>query len=144
MKLYCSTVKSGVATVFLLLLSLFLSACILVGCDFNTYEPERGIRIQNNTNEVLEIFLDGEFNVDDEVYLGRVSPQDEVFWVTEALFLYDKVTAKDMDGNIVYVVTWTRDDTAGKETYDVYLPSEENEPEKTGDNVTISDNITGK
>jgi hypothetical protein len=42
-----------------------------------------------------------------------------------------------MEGNKVYVVTWTSDDLKDKETYDVYLPP-------AGTAKDDSDNVTGK
>ncbi len=106
MKLLGNIVKIWI---FILLLTIY--SIIMVSC-----EPTIDIRIHNLTDKKLEIFIDG------EVSLGTAIPGGIVVWEIETIYPYYEITAKDMDGNEVYVVGWGRGDLSGKETYDVYLP----------------------
>ena len=123
----------NIAGFWFLVILLVASSFAIVACNIRIipYEPAINIRIHNQTDEALQIFIDG------EVYIGRASPGGEVVWEIERNQPNYKITAKDMDGNTVYVVTWTRNDLKGKYTYDVYFPPKETETES-------SDNITGK
>jgi len=97
--------------------------------------PKIDIRINNMTDGLLKIFIDGEY------YLTTVKPRSTVVWYTDRIGGVYEITAKDLDGNTVYNVTWTIDDLDGKEIYDVYLPPLEDGPESS-DNFTGSDNTT--
>ncbi|MFC2070557.1 hypothetical protein ACFLTB_05260 [Chloroflexota bacterium] len=120
--------------IFLLICSFTFMAYPLVGCTPTVYEPEVDIRIHNQTNETLEIF-------DIDYYITRIEPGGVEVWETAGIFPDYTITAKDMDGNTVYEITWTNDDMKGKEMYDVYLPPSENGAESS-DNGTMSENIT--
>ena len=127
MKSSIGITKIGFLLIFLLALSFAIVAC----------EPLITIRIHNQTDEILEIFIDG------EVSIGMALPGDEVVWNTSGIFPDYTITAKDLDGNTAYILTWTRADMKGKDKYDVYLPPLRKGIENSG-NTTESDNITGR
>jgi len=89
------------------------------------------------TDEPLNIFIDG------ENFLTTVKSSSTVVWHRDRIGGVYEITAKDLDGNTVYIVTWTRDDMKDKETYDVYLPPSGKGIENSS-NITESDNITGR
>ena len=122
-------VKIGVFLIFLTIISFYTVACLPEGCTPFPTEPVVDIKIHNQTNETLHIFIDG------EVFIGKAFPGRTVVWETGSFYPEYKITAKDTDGNTLYIVTWTRDDVIDKETYDVYLPPPEKGTEQ-GDNAT--------
>lgn len=115
MNLYRSTAKIGGLLIFLLTISFAPVACT-GSCTILPIHPLIEISVHNQTDETLQIFFDG------ETFIGEALPGEEIKFETGAIFPDYEIVARDMDGNTVYVVAWTRDDLKGKETYDVYLP----------------------
>lgn len=93
----------------MVILSVALSLA-LVAC-----EPLVTIRVQNQTTEILKIFNDG------EVFVGNASPGEEVKFQIESIYPKYKIIAKDIDGNIVYSTSFTREDVSGNRTYTVII-----------------------
>jgi len=114
----------GAIFVFLLLIPIVIVAYFPGGCSLGPYEPAIAIKIHNQTDEELKIFIDG------EVFLGRVFPGGDVVWEIERIHPHYKITAKDKDGNTIYIATLTGEDVVDKETYDVYFPPSRNNEEK--------------
>ncbi|MFC1991895.1 hypothetical protein ACFLVC_04160 [Chloroflexota bacterium] len=80
-------------------------------------KPGLTVRVHNQANETLQIFWEG------EVFVAEIVPGVEVEFLADGRYSQYKVTAKDTDGNTVYVATWTRDDIKNKNyKYDVYFP----------------------
>ncbi len=104
----------------LIMILLILTVSMLMAC-----EPGIDIRIHNQTDETLQIFIDG------EVFIGDAIPGGEVVWGVARIFPHYTITAKDIDGEIVYTADFTRDDLKGKKTYDVYFPPLEDEAESS-------------
>ncbi len=106
--------------VLLVVLSATLVAC----------EPSLEIQVLNQTDKALKIF-------DDEVLKGTAVAGGELRYKTWAIFSDYFVTAKDINGNVVYSANFTRDDISSKKTYRVVIPS-------TAKGVEQGDNATGK
>jgi len=120
MKSSSGIVKTSFLLIFMVALSFALMAC----------EPTLYITVHNQTDETLQIFLDG------ETFIDKAIPGGEVKFKTAGIFSHYNVTAKGIDGNLLYTANFTRDDLKGKKTYDVYFPPMETDTEN-------SDNVTG-
>ncbi|MBI4187682.1 MAG: hypothetical protein HY529_00575 [Chloroflexi bacterium] len=107
MKLFRNIARLGFLFILLVTISLGIMAC----------EPMLIVRVHNQADETLQIFLD------DEVFIAEIIPGVEVTFKTDGIHSQYTVTAKDKDGNTVYVATWTKDDFINKGyKYDVYFP----------------------
>ncbi len=115
MKPFGHRVRIGLLLIFLVAISSVFMAC----------EPLIDIRIHNQTDETLQIFIDS------EVFIGNALPGGEVVWEIERIQPTYNITAKDMDGNALFTANFTRDDLKGKKTYDVYFPPLEDEAESS-------------
>ena len=101
---------------FLLTLTLALGTCGLTGCiDYGT--PIITIIVHNQTDETLQIFLDG------EVFVGEAVPGGEMQFKTVGVSGDYIITAKDIEGNRVYDTGFTYVGRS-KRTYHVYFPPE--------------------
>ena len=105
-----------------LLIFLVTVSSVLMAC-----EPSIDIIIHNQTDETLQIYS----SIGGDVFIGDALPQGEVVWTVERILPHYTITAKDMDGDVVYTIDFTRDDLKGKETYDVYFPPLEGEAESS-------------
>ena len=121
MKPFVSKARIGLLLIFLVTASSVLMAC----------EPTLYITVHNQTDETIQIFFDG------ETFIDKAIPGGEVKFKTAGIFSHYNVTAKDLDGNVVYSANFTRDDVKGKKTHDVYFPPKETKTEN-------SDNVTGE
>jgi len=106
----------------IILIFLLLTGSILMAC-----EPLIDISIHNETDETLQIYI----GVGGDVFIGDALPQGEVVWSVVRILPHYTITAKDMDGNVLYTANFTRDDLRGKKTYDVYFPPLEGEVESS-------------
>ncbi|MFC1989287.1 hypothetical protein ACFLVW_01790 [Chloroflexota bacterium] len=110
----------------------FLVLLLVIGIFASGCEPMLYITVHNQTDKTLQIFFDG------ETFIDNAAPREEVTSKIDGIYPKYKIVAKDMDGNVVYSVTFTQDDLKGKNyKYDVYFPPKETETES-------SDNVTGK
>ena len=116
MKPFVSKVKIGSLLIFLVAVSSVFMAC----------EPIIDISIHNQTDETLKIFTG-------DTLIGNALPGGEIVWEIARIFLHYNVTAKDMDGNVLFTANFTRDDLKGKKTYDVYFPPLEGEDNIEGE-----------
>ena len=122
MKSSVSIARVGLLSILFTTLSFALMAC----------EPMLYITVHNQTDNTLQIFHGG------EVFVGEAVPKGEITYQTDGIYSHYTVTAKDLDGNVVYSANFTRDDIVNKNyKYDVYFPPKETETES-------SDNATGK
>ncbi len=120
MKPSVSKVRIGLLLIFLVTVSSVFMAC----------EPGINIRVHNQTAQTLKIFTG-------DTFIEDVLPGGEIDWEVVSILPKYTITAKDMDGNVLYTANYTRDDFKGKKTYDVYFPPLEDEGES-------SDNVTGE
>ena len=107
----------------LLLILLVTVSSVLMACNAMI-----DIRIHNQTAQTLKIFRGGTFIED-------ILPGEEIVWEIASIYPNYRITAKDMDGKVLYTANYTRDDFKGKKTYDVYFPPLEDEAESS-DKIT--------
>jgi len=125
MKSSLSIARVGSLLIFFVTLSFTLGACFLPG------EPMLYITVHNRTDETLKIF-------NDDVFIDNAAPKGGVKFEIDGIYQKYKIVAKDMEGNVVYATTFTRDDIIVKNyKYDVYFPP-------TGKDAESSDNVSVK
>ena len=118
MNRYVTSSPSNFRLMALFLLFVFAIAVFASACKPFMGEPLVEIRVHNQTDEILNIFNDG------EVFVGQAIPGGGVMFELESIYPEYEITAKDMNGNMVYSASFTRDDIKGEKTYDVYFPPE--------------------
>ncbi len=125
MKSSLSIARVGFLLILLVTLSFTLGACFLPG------QPMLYITVHNQTDETLRIF-------NDYVFIDNAAPKGEVKFELPGIFAKYKIVAKDMEGNVAFATTFTRDDIIVKNyRYDVYFPP-------TGKDAESSDNVSVK
>ena len=102
--------SNTIAKIVFLVLALVTLSAVISAC-----EPLITIRVQNQTNQSIQIF-------NDDVFIDTAVPGGEVKYDLPAIFPDYIVVAKDAEGNVVYTANFTRRDISGKKIYSVVIP----------------------
>jgi hypothetical protein len=85
---------------------------------FSACEPLITIRVQNQTDMVLQIY---QGFTGDEIRIGSATPNGEVNFKIETIYQDYRISAKDENGNMVFSTRFRSSDLSGKKEYLVII-----------------------